>query len=309
MITQLTKEQEEKMKEYVDMYIQKGLATDRIDKNQCIIDIDLLYEKVLERKKTSVIILRSPIECWKDINQHLKEVFGDYEGDLNYISPWLQGAFDANIFAFYDFFLQELNINFGIYEEKYKIWRNTIKYGLIFPLNDCCFVSEKPIEINMKNKKLHADMKPALKYEDGFSLYYLNGIKVNEKIVMTPANKLDCHLILTEKNAEIRNQIVKKIGIDRILQDLNAKSIDQKEVIINNNKEYLSNMDIFQKLIKYELLLLDLGDGRKRPYLRMENPSTNEIHIEGVAPEIKTVDEALQYRIQKKESAMPIVLT
>ena len=47
---------------------------------------------------------------------------------------------------------------------------------------------------------------------------------------------------------------------------------------------------------KYELLTLDVGDGRIRPYLKMLNPSINEACIEGVRPEIKTVKEAICYR-------------
>jgi len=46
----------------------------------------------------------------------------------------------------------------------------------------------------------------------------------------------------------------------------------------------------------YELLLLDLGDGRRRPYLKMRNPSLGVYHIEGVHPDCSTVVEALRWR-------------
>jgi hypothetical protein len=57
----------------------------------------------------------------------------------------------------------------------------------------------------------------------------------------------------------------------------------------------------------YELLILNMGDGRRRPYLKMKNPSIKTWHIEGVAPEIKTVKEALAWRNGTDEA--PEVLT
>ncbi len=46
----------------------------------------------------------------------------------------------------------------------------------------------------------------------------------------------------------------------------------------------------------YELLLLDLKDGRRRPFLKMLNPSSFEYHIEGVPPGCDTIQDALNWR-------------
>lgn len=83
--------------------------------------------------------------------------------------------------------------------------------------------------------------------------------------------------ILRTRNAEIRREIIRRIGIERICFDLKAQIIDKQD--------------------EYELVLLDLKDGRVRPFLKMHNPSVPEIwHIEGVHPAIKTVQDALNYR-------------
>ena len=126
----------------------------------------------------------------------------------------------------------------------------------------------------------------ALKYSDGYGLWCLNGVRVSKEIVETSSEKLDPQLLLQEENAEIRREIVRKIGIERVCQKLNAKCID--------------------KLGNYELLLLNLGD-RDRPYLKMINPSISCYHIEGIAPRIKTVKEALNWRNQTEEE--PLILT
>ena len=120
-------------------------------------------------------------------------------------------------------------------------------------------------------------------------LYFLNGVLVPENIVMTPAEQLDCHILLKEKNAEVRREIVRKIGVERIRQKLNAKILDKSSDGI------------------YELLNLDLGDGRQRPYLKMRSPSIGVYHIEGVPTEIDTVEQALNWRNQTVDK--PVILT
>ena len=136
---------------------------------------------------------------------------------------------------------------------------------------------------------MHCEHGPALGYPDGWLIYALNGVRVSKDLVETPAEKLDAKIILKETNAEIRREIVRKIGIEKVCRNLNAKIIDSFE--------------------SYELLELELGDGRTRPYLKMRNPSIQTYHIEGVHPSIKTCKEALAWRNQQKEYAAPDILT
>lgn len=127
------------------------------------------------------------------------------------------------------------------------------------------------------NNKLHNEKGPAVYWPNtGEEYYFLNGVKVSKEIVMTPTEKLDAQLIVKENNAEVRREIVRKIGIERVCYKLGAECID--------------------KMGDYELLALNLGDGRKRPYLKMRNPSIHVYHIEGVHPDCKTVAEALHFR-------------
>ena len=44
------------------------------------------------------------------------------------------------------------------------------------------------------------------------------------------------------------------------------------------------------------MLLLDVGADAPWPYLKMINPSTDEIHVEAVGEGVKTVTEALKSR-------------
>ena len=109
-----------------------------------------------------------------------------------------------------------------------------------------------------------------------------------EWLVMTLAEKLELNRIFEIKNAEVRREFVRKVGIDRLK---NAGKLIEES---NGYK------------------LIDLGGLLLRqtyaPYLVMENPSLKGIyHAEGVHPQCKMVRQALNWRNQTKE--MPEILT
>jgi hypothetical protein len=137
-------------------------------------------------------------------------------------------------------------------------------------------------------EELHSDDGPAVSWPEGQEQYFfLNGVHVPRELVESPANEIDPRLLLHERNTEVRREIVRKVGIERICEGLNAECVDRAG--------------------NYELLLLDLQDGRMRPFLKMKNPSVEVYHIEGVAPECRTVAEALAWRNQS--DVPPSVLT
>ncbi len=147
----------------------------------------------------------------------------------------------------------------------------------VIMLNDIAFVSERKLVLNVNSSgQLHKDGGPALVYPDGLAFYHLNGIRVTKHIAETPGEHLDVRLVLSTKNADTRREIVKKIGAERVCIGLNAKCVDKWE--------------------EYELLMLDLGDSRRRPFLKMSNRSIDAIHIEGVHPDCDTVMKALAWR-------------
>ena len=142
--------------------------------------------------------------------------------------------------------------------------------------------------LQLRFGQLHSDDGPAVSWPEGEQQYFfLNGVHVPRELVELTANEIDPRILLSERNAEVRREIVRKIGIERLCAGLNAQSVDRAG--------------------DYELLLLDLQDGRIRPYLKMKNPSIGVYHIEGVAPECRTVAEALAWRNQS--DLPPSVLT
>jgi hypothetical protein len=176
---------------------------------------------------------------------------------------------------------EELGISFDN-KFLFNIYKETTKLGLVYPVGDFCIVSGKPAKIKLLNGRLHSAAGPAIEYSD-MAVYALNGVPVPEDIVTTPAEKLDPAIILKTTNAEVRREIVRKIGIERLIVKLGARSLDKSADGV------------------YELLDINLGDGRTRPYLKMRNPSIATWHVEGVHPDCKTVAQALEWRNQSVE--------
>jgi len=144
----------------------------------------------------------------------------------------------------------------------------------------------------MRDGILHCYNAPAIEFSGNWNIWCLNGVKVSKEIVETPAHKLDPELILNGKNVEVRREIVRKIGIEKICQKLQTKTIDTWG--------------------DYELLELpQLDDMRIKPiYLKMKNPSIGVYHMEGVPPNIKTCKQALAWRCDEKNDYIePIKLT
>jgi internalin A len=143
-------------------------------------------------------------------------------------------------------------------------------------------------------------MGPAVVWPDGTREYWLNAVKCPKHVVMTSAESLDAKALVTESNAEVRREIIRKIGIERACKLLNAKVIDSEAITAKvpyHTEDGRDSVEGYRDVtLTYELLLLDLGDSRRRPYLRMLNPSTGTYHIEGVAPSVTTVRDALRWR-------------
>ena len=190
--------------------------------------------------------------------------------------------------AFYLFPQEILKINYGTYGEQLLWFVELAKScNWIWFYDGVCIVSDRPKHIKKKGIVLHNETGSAVEFRDGYGLWALNGVMMKREYVETPTEKLDVNLVVKETNAEVRRELVRKIGIDRVCMKLGAKVVDTSN--------------------DYSLLLLDLGDGRKRPYLKMRNPSIPVWHLEGVHPDCDTVEKALNWRNQT--TGKPQVLT
>lgn len=157
-------------------------------------------------------------------------------------------------------------------------------YSLLF-INDKIILIERPKIYIEERETQNGTMATMIHREDGpaieftrlkAGIYVLNNVRVFKPVVMKKAEELKAEMLTKTRNAEVRREVIRKIGMDRVLEELSQEVLDKDG--------------------DYELINLSLGDGRSRPYLKMLNPSTGTWHIEGVRPGIRTVDQALEYR-------------
>ena len=217
-------------------------------------------------------------QVWQQVRQQVGKQVRQQVPDI--VFPYQYGHFESGYFSFYDFCKEVLKLDFLPAWETYK---KTTDYEFQYCFPEFCVICEKPIKMLFNPRgQLHNVSATALEYNSGWGLWMLNGVNVGEKIVMTPAEKLDPQMILKEQNAEVRRELVRKIGIERVCAKLGAKVVDTWN--------------------GYELLELDVA-GRKYTYLKMKNPSIGTYHLEGV--QAKTVREALEYRKPAAMRAIP----
>jgi hypothetical protein len=149
-----------------------------------------------------------------------------------------------------------------------------------WPNKDFVMACARPLEINRNIAgQLHADGKLAISWPDGWGLYMLNGVKVPDWLVLTSARDINPSVLTTDKSLEsvdVRREFIRKVGIERCLDTLGWKPKDIQG--------------------DYTLGEVTVGEGTRRVYLRMLNPSVKVWHLEAVHPDCGTVQEALNYR-------------
>jgi len=195
---------------------------------------------------------------------------------------------EAGWLSYYNFFLEECGIK--ACERLQPLMDLAGNVGWTWFFNGAVVFTEKPVEIHRNAQfRLHNFDGPALHYADGFELYRFNGVTVPKEYADTKADAFTKEQILKETNADIRREIVRKIGIAKAIEILGAKTIDSEN--------------------GYELLSIELGDNRTRPFLKMKNPSMLETwHVEGVRPECLTVRDAIKFRNQLESFSWPKTL-
>jgi len=172
--------------------------------------------------------------------------------------------------------------------EKYDLFTNFIsEVNFIIPYKGVAFISHKPTEIHWENKLLHKDGDKAVKYKDGYGLYCLNGVTVPEYLALTPESELDIEFFKKEKNADIKAEFIRKYGIDRM------KALGKK---IDSWENYKTD----EWWVNSEYELIDMSNiftsADYAPHINMRNMTTGIYHLEGVDPECKTLEEAMNWR-------------
>lgn len=151
------------------------------------------------------------------------------------------------------------------------------KFAYVVPTTVGCFICKKPAHVRLKDNRLHADGKAAVEWIDGTCDYFLNGVLVPDWLAKTPASELNLNQFFGLSNVSVRDQFIKKYGIERTVQL--GEEIDSWE---NHANAY--NFEWYKKS-EYKLIdMSKLFPGvRYMPYLYMKNQTVpGTYHLECV---------------------------
>ncbi len=288
-IENLTAEQDALLEKYYEKWLKIGLQSRPTTKKDREITEKALRSIYKNEgwKDPKIVWFKSPFAAVEFIKK-----CGKYD-NLAYAD--LDGTHDANWVGFYEFFKNEV----GLIEETKEI-DNIIQItnhaGWIWCFEKAIVCSEMPIQTNVNEEgNLHNFNGPAIEWADGEGLYYFNNVKVSKEIALKETSKITKKDILSEENVDIRREIIRKVGIEKAIEMLDAKTIHKFTSKVGG---------------KYELLQIDYdGKGSLRPYLKMKSKSIDAIHIEGIAPSLNSVEDAICFRNKLKKFMEPEFLS
>ena len=197
----------------------------------------------------------------------------NYQLNTNCIMPYLW----SDVAAWVDFQSNALKV-IDSQKVSYHFWKVIQECGWIFPFKDICVICDRPLKMNLDNQyRLHGEGEPAVEYADGFSIYAYQGLGLPEKYGKINSDKWRTQWILEERNAELRRVLIQGIGYDRIVCELQSRTLDSWE--------------------EYTLLRIADNIDIREPtvLLKMTCPSTGHIHALRVPPHMRSAREAIRW--------------
>lgn len=86
-------------------------------------------------------------------------------------------------------------------------------------------MSEKPTVCSLSDGVIHSEVGPAIEYADGFNVWAIEGIRVDEQLIMRPESQTIAQ-IEGEENEEVKRIRLNRYGWQRYLQETEAQVLD-----------------------------------------------------------------------------------
>ena len=118
----------------------------------------------------------------------------------------------------------------------------TQECGWWWPQRRFVMVSDRPESISLAGPKarryLHNDSGMSIRYRDGWGLWHLNGIQVDEQLVLRPETQ-SIEQIDAERNNDLRAIRMQRYGTARYLAESGASVVDERRNDIEGTHEAL----------------------------------------------------------------------
>lgn len=226
MITELTPEQEAHINVVCEKWTKKALNPVPIKKTTASKITKAIY-KTLGENVPKFVIAPSPVAAW-EIVCRTEATNDDEYADLKrqIIQPSIDGICSAGYYGYVEYF-EYLGLNFDDVPEVV-LFKQLADVSWVWPLKTLCVFSDHPLHIKVNDQgQLHNESGPSVKYSDGYSLWDINGIEVDEQIVASPATQ-SLETILKDTNADRQAIRIERYGWLRFLKEINATVVDER---------------------------------------------------------------------------------
>ncbi len=159
-------------------------------------------------------------------------------------------------------------------EQKYTLLHEWCKHAgtMCIPYDKVVYVSQRPDEVHWEDRQLHNEKGAAVRWSDGYSVWSIEGVLVNEQIVMSPETQT-VEQINKEPNEEVRRIRIERFGWSRYVDEC-------CEVQHVNRNEIEATVEILVKTPHIQRLLTHCPSTGRRYSLAIPGE------------EVKTCDEA-----------------
>lgn len=205
---------------------------------------------------------------------------------LNASKKWTAVYQGGNMWAAWDCYLTACRDILGLRlpsHDAYAYWEQAaINGGFRWMHPKFCLVSDFPqiLRVNSRNQP-HAEFGPSHRWRDGFSIWHLNGVRVEQWMAESHPDDLDARRVLQIENVDQRREVIRRMGSERLVAQLEAKVLDVETREVGG---------------RYELLAIDMNHGEPWRFLKMVNQSIGAVHVEAVPRQCETVRHAINWR-------------
>jgi hypothetical protein len=171
-------------------------------------------------------------------------------------------------------FMPSIGVDLDV--EKMRIFTTFCRQVMaILPLKHVAITCEHPTVIEWQDGLLHNETGPSVRWPDGWSLWSIRGVAVNEQIVMAPETQT-IEQINAEPNAEVKRIRIERFGWPQYLEQSSAVVVDEFTNEITQTDEVLMRCQDIVVLVA-------------------ACPSTARVYAMEVDPSCSTVEQAQNY--------------
>lgn len=240
MLNKLSKKQESMLSVYYNKWVDIGFDTNPVDFDKSVSLIKKHYSDCGLDTPDNFYLVDSPLAAINLLNSKYNIKKSDTLNNACF------GNHNASWLSYYDYFINETSVTLD------KKIVNLIEIAKVcgwwYPYENAVVIQQRPSFINFEDGIVQSTTGPTIQFPDGYSVYIIDGIRLDEQIVMRPET-LTIRQIKSEQDQDKRSIMIDRFGWPRFLEESNAKCIDKRDNYIENTKEALFKSDNDNRLV------------------------------------------------------------